>query len=174
MGNEKDKKEVLGQLHGELGHHGRDSTYEKARLCYYWYSLYCDTDRHIRSCEECQKCRPQQFDKLLNPTFSVIVFAKAGSDIVHMPAVMDRSKYMVGMRDDLSGWVEYKGLRKASLRAVAMFIYEVWMAHFGYPLLIVNDGGPENQPFTMELLDSFNERYILRNMRRVQKRVYLM
>ena len=83
-----------------------------------------------------------------------------GLDVVHIPAATDGSKYMVGMRDDLSGWAEYKALRKASLRAVAKFIYEVWMARFGYPLLIVNDGGPENHALTKELLERFNVRNV--------------
>jgi len=67
---------------------------------------------------------------------------------------------MVGMRDDLSGCVEYKALRKADSRAASQFIYEVWMARFGCPLLIVNDGGPENQALTKELL----ARYAVRNV----------
>ena len=77
-----------------------------------------------------------------------------------MPAATDGSKYMLGMRDDLSGWVEYKALRRASSRAVAKFIHEVWMARFGCPLLIVNDEGPENQAFTRELLERFNVRNV--------------
>ena len=34
-----------------------------------------------------------------------------------MPAATDGSKYLVGMRDDVSRWAEYKALRMASLRA---------------------------------------------------------
>ena len=79
-----------------------------------------------------------------------------GLDVVHMPAATDGSKYMVGMRDDLSGWAEYKAMRKPNSRAVAKFIYEVWMACFGCPLLIVNHGGLENQALTKELLERFN------------------
>ena len=77
-----------------------------------------------------------------------------------MLAATDGSKYMVGMRDNLSGWAKYKGLRKASSRAVARFIYEVWMTRFGCPLLIVNDGGPENQALTKELCERFNVRNV--------------
>ena len=67
---------------------------------------------------------------------------------------------MVGTRDDLSGWAEYKALRQASSRAVAKFIYEVWMSRFGCPLLIVNDGGPGNQALTKELLERYNVKYV--------------
>ena len=77
-----------------------------------------------------------------------------------MPTLMDGLQYMVGMRDDLSGWAEYKALRKASSRAVAKFIYEVCMACFGCPLLIVNDRGPENQAITKVLLEKVNVRKV--------------
>ena len=152
LGNEKDKKEVLRQLHDESGHRGRNGSYEKARLRYYWDGLYRDIDRYLHSCEECQKRWPHRYDEPLHPTFSATVFAKVGLDVVHILAVTDGLKYLVGMRDDLSGWAEYKALRKASLRALVKFIHKVQMARFGWPLLIVNDGGPENQALTKELL----------------------
>ena len=160
LGNAKDREEVLRQLHDESGHRGRNETYEKARLRYYWDSLHRDIDRYIRSCEECHKRRPHPYDEPLHPTFSATIFAKLGLDVVHMPPATDGSKYMVGMRDDLSGWAQYKALRKASSRAVAKFIYEVWMARFRCPLLIVNDGGPENQALTKELLERFSVRNV--------------
>ena len=160
LGNAKDKEEVLKQLPDESGHQGRDGTYEKARLCYYWDGLCRDIDRYIRSCEESQRHKPHRYDEPLHPTFSATIFAKVGLDVVHMPAATDGSKCMVGMWDDLSRWVEYKALGKASLRAVAEFIYKVWMAHFGCSLLIVNDGGPENQALTKELLERFNIRNV--------------
>lgn len=44
--------------------------------------------------------------------------------------------------------MEYQALRKASTRGVTKFIYEVYIASVGYPLLIVNNEGPENQALT--------------------------
>ena len=61
LGNTKDRMEVLRQLDDKSGHRGRDGTYEKARLRYYWDCLYRDIDRYIRSCEECQKRRPHRY-----------------------------------------------------------------------------------------------------------------
>ena len=156
LGNTKDKMDILRQLQEESGHWGRDGTDEKSRLWYYLDGLYHDIDRFTCSCEECQKRRPHRYDKPLHPPFSSTIFAKVGLDVVLMPAATDGSKYLLGMRDDLSGWAEYQALRKASSRAVAKFIYEVCMAHFGCPLLIVNDGGPENQALTKELFERFN------------------
>ena len=36
------------------------------------------------------------------------------------------------------------------------FVYDIWMARFGCPLLIVTDGGPANQAFAKELLERLN------------------
>ena len=41
---------------------------------------------------------------------------------------------------------------------MAKFIYYVWKACFGCPLLIVNEGGQETQVLMMELLEGFNVR----------------
>jgi hypothetical protein len=109
---EEDKREVLRSLHDQSGHRGRDGTYQKAKIRYYWDGLYRDIDRYVRSCVECQKRRPHRFDEPLHPTFSAAIFTKVGLDVVHMPVATDGCRYMVGMRDDLSGWAEYKALRK--------------------------------------------------------------
>src|SRR5437588_3793274 len=156
----EEKEEVLRRLHDESGHRGRDGTYQKAKLLYWWDGLYWDVDRYVRSCADCQKRRPHRFDEPLHPTFSAAIFAKVGLDVVHMPVATVFFQAEDGIRDDLSGWAEYKALRKVDSRAVARFIYEVWMARFGCPLLIVNDGGPENQALTKELLS----RYAVRNV----------
>jgi hypothetical protein len=85
---------------------------------------------------------------------------KLGLDVVHMPVARDGSRYMVGLRDDLSGWAEYRALRNADSRSVAKFIFESWISRYGCPMMIVNDGGPENQLLTKELLRRYNIRNV--------------
>jgi hypothetical protein len=80
---------------------------------------------------------------------------KAGLDVVHMPKASDGNRYMVGMRDDLSGWTEYKALRKADSHSVAKFIYESWITRYGCPALIVYNGGPENRGLTKQLFNRY-------------------
>jgi hypothetical protein len=164
IAGEERKREVLQQLHDESGHRGRDATYQKAKLRYYWDGLYRDIDAYVRSCPHCQKRRPHLYDEPLHPTFTTTIWMKigldVGLDVVHMPIARDGSRYMVGMRDDLSGWSEYKALRIADSRSVAKFVFETWIARYGCPMLIVNDGGPENQALTKELL----RRYQIKNI----------
>ena len=97
MRNMKDKMEFLRQLYDELGHQGRDGTYEKLRLRYYWDGLDSDIDRYIRYCEESQKRKLHHYDEPLHPTFSVTAFAKVEWNVVHMPAVTDGLRNMVAV-----------------------------------------------------------------------------
>ena len=156
LGIAKDKEKVIRQLHDESSHRRRDGTYERELLRYYWDGLYRDIDHYIRSCEECQKCKGHRYDEPLHLAFSARIFVKMGLNVVHMPAATDKSKYIVGMQDNLSTWAEYKALWKASSRALARFLYEVCLARFGCPLLTVYHGGPENQSLMKELLHRFN------------------
>ena len=77
-----------------------------------------------------------------------------------MPTARDGCKYLVGIRDDLSGWAEYKAIRKANSRTIAKFIYETWICRYECPMLIVYDGGLENYGLTKQVLD----RYRIRNI----------
>ena len=85
---------------------------------------------------------------------------KLGLDVVHIPTVRDGCKYLVGMRDDLSGWAEYMAIGKANSRTIAKFIYETWICRYVCPILIIYDGCPENQGLTKQLLDRYRIRHI--------------
>ena len=47
---EEEKREVLKHQHDESGHRGRDGTYQKTKLLYYWSGLHRNIDQYIRSC----------------------------------------------------------------------------------------------------------------------------
>ena len=101
-----DKKRILANLHDESSHRGRDANYTKVRNRFSWKGLYTNVDKFVQSCEQCQKRKPHRYDEPLHPTFSYSLWMKIGLDVVHMPTARDECKYLVGMRDDLSGWAE--------------------------------------------------------------------
>ena len=119
-----DKQRILVNLHDESGHRGRDATYTNVRNRFYWKGLYTDVDKFVQSYEQCQKRKPHRYDEPLHPTFSYSLWMKIGLDVIHMPTARDGCKYLVGMRDNLSGWADYKAIRKANSRTIAKFIYE--------------------------------------------------
>jgi hypothetical protein len=44
------------------------------------------------------------------------------ADVVHMPIGVDGSRYFMALRDDLSGWAEFKALRKCDSKSIAKFL----------------------------------------------------
>ena len=155
-----ERQNILAKLHDESGHRGRDATYIKVKNRFHWKGMYSDVDKFVQSCEQCQKRRPHRYDEPLHPTFSYSLWMKLGLDVVHMPTATDGCKYLVGLHDDLSGWAEYKAIRKANSKTIAKFIYETQICRYGCPAVIVCGGSPKNQGITGQLL----KRYGIKNI----------
>lgn len=153
-----ERNKVITELHDESGHRGRQGTYEKVALRYWWDGLYRDVERFVRSCEQCQKRALGKVDEPLHPTLYSALWRKVGLDIVHMP-VDEGKRYLLMLRDDLSGWPEGKALATLSSKNVAALLFE-WFSRYGVPAIVVCDNGPENQGLVRELRDRYNVRNV--------------
>lgn len=151
--NDRQKREIIQQLHDESGHRGREGTYKKIALRYWWDGLYNDVRDYVQSCEPCQKRSPRQPNEPLHPTTMSALWRKVGLDVVYMPKD-EGFRYLALMRDDLTGWPEGEPMRKNDSRTMKKFVRK-WFYRFGIPGRIVYDGGSENQKETQELLDQF-------------------
>ena len=67
---------------------------------------------------------------------------------------------MVAMREDLTGWLEAKAIRKNDSTTIAAFIFD-WISRYGVPGMVVNDGGAENKKVAAHLM----KRYRIYNVR---------
>ena len=83
------------------------------------------------------------------------MWEKVGVDVVFMPESAEGYKFIVFMRDDLSGWVEACVLKENTAQNVAKFLYEEVICRHGCPGRIVVDGGSENKGVTEALLESY-------------------
>ena len=129
--DKEERNEIIRKLHDENGHRGRQGTYSKVALRYWWPGQYRDVEAFVRSCVPCQKRKPGQYDEELHPTLYSALWRKVGLDVVHMPKNAGFG-YLVAMRYDFSGWLEAKAIRRADAKTIAAFIYE-WFVRFGVP-----------------------------------------
>ena len=155
IGKEDLRDEVLQELHDNQGHRGREATYALASRRYQWKGMYDDVAKYVQSCEECQRRKRIRYEEPLHPTWSATVWEKVGIDVVFMPTSIEGYEYIVFARDDLSGWVEARALRRADSHSVATFIYEDLICRHGLPQRVVMDGGSENLGFTKTLLEKY-------------------
>jgi hypothetical protein len=154
VGLRHQKIEIIRDIHDEIGHKGRVTTFEKIRKRYQWRGMYEDIAEWIKTCEECQRRSREKYVEALHPTWSVMVWAKVGVDIVYMP-MSGAGNYLILARDDLSGWVEGKALDAANSLNVSRFLYEEVVCRHGCPQRIVLDGGRENMSMTRDLLADY-------------------
>jgi hypothetical protein len=61
---------ILKDLHKENGHKGRESTYWRIFVRYYWEGCYVDTKKYVASCKECQLRGSLQIEEALYPTYT--------------------------------------------------------------------------------------------------------
>jgi RNase H-like domain found in reverse transcriptase/Integrase zinc binding domain len=147
------KNKVLYTLHEQTGHRGREGTYRKIADRYWWPALYKDVANHCKTCAPCQMRRPNTEEEALHPTYVSVMWQKVHMDAVYMNFDRDH-KYLVTLRDDLSGWIEAEPLKELNGPAVVKFVTKV-VQRFGIFSKLVVDGGPENRA----LLGALTEKY---------------
>jgi len=54
IGRLVERRRVIEELHDELGHYNRQSTYDQVARRYQWDGIYEDVAAYVKSCEECQ------------------------------------------------------------------------------------------------------------------------
>jgi len=101
-----------------------------------------DIYHHVCSCHECQIRSLKQVKVLLTISKPSTLFAKIYIDIMHMPEV-NKFKYIVAAKDDLSGTCKAKALRSTTSKELAKFFWEQIYCQYGASQHVVTDNRPE-------------------------------
>jgi hypothetical protein len=154
----KDKTErerLCKAAHDDSGHRGRDPTLKKLSDRFFWPNMLAFVAKYCRTCHECQRRSSSRPKLALSPTYVHTILRKFNMDTVHMPT-SGGYKYIVDLRDDLSGWLEAKMLVKATSKNVAKFLFEDVMCRFGCVLQLTTDNGGEFDGIVQVLADEYN------------------
>jgi RNase H-like domain found in reverse transcriptase/Integrase zinc binding domain/Reverse transcriptase (RNA-dependent DNA polymerase) len=95
IGRQEERQEILKALHDELGHRGRQPTYNQISRRYQWDGMFEDIVTYTKSCDECQRRARIRYEEPLHPTWSTLVWDKVGVDVVFMPESLEGYKYAV-------------------------------------------------------------------------------
>ncbi|GBG65053.1 hypothetical protein CBR_g49123 [Chara braunii] len=134
--------EVIAALHEGLagGHRGADATYYKVSRLYHWDGLRDMVMRYCKSCEACQKRSSMRLIEPLYPTVLVEPGSTVHLDLITMPPGKDGMKYVLNMRDDMSGYVEAKAIRKKTPKTVVDWIEEIYLRYPFIREFVANQG----------------------------------
>lgn len=146
------KLSILTQAHEKLGHRGVTAVYRLLRERFFWPHMHADVHHHVRSCHECQIRSLKRVEIPLTISKPTSLFSKIYIDIMHMPEI-NRFKYIVAAKDDLSGTSEAKALRSATSKELAKFFWEQIYCRYGAPQQVATDNGPEVKKAFQVLLE---------------------
>ena len=137
-----------------MGHKGREATYRRVTNHYFWKGMYEDVANWIRACPECQRWAPKRYEEAHLYTEPLAEpFAKWHLDIQYMPAELEGKKsYLLEARDDLTGFVEAEVLNRKTAAAVETFVKRNILLRWGYPQVVVVDGGSEFKKEAAQIL----------------------
>jgi hypothetical protein len=158
--SEEDRAKILQAAHEESGHRGREGTYRRVADRYWWKDLFDVVAKYVLACEECQKRDGRRLEEALHPTWVSVMWQKVAVDITYVPKVKG-FEYLVLARDDLSGWVEARPLRKKEASGVARFLWEDIICRFGLYGKLIVDGGKENKSLVAALTEKYGIRRIV-------------
>jgi hypothetical protein len=148
--DEKRQQDFLRQLHDDLGHKGRNETYRRTTERAWWPGISKTVADYVRTCDACQKRKATQEREVRHATVPTGILSKVHFDAVHIKA--GPFPYFISGRDDLSGWIEGRALRKLTSKAVARFIRKDFLHRYGWFEQATVDGGGEFRGEVIEAL----------------------
>jgi transposase InsO family protein len=137
------KLSILKQAHEGTGHRGVQAVFELIRHKFFWPYFRADIHHHVKSCHDCQIRSLKRTEIPLTISAPTTLFTKIYIDIMHMPESVEKFKYIVAARDDLSGTCEARALQHATSKELAKFFWEELYCRYGAPQKVVTDNGPE-------------------------------
>jgi len=157
--DEQRREEFFRQLHDELGHRGRNETYRRMTERAWWPGISKSVATYVKTCDACQKRKAVQEREVRHATVPRGVLTKIHFDVIHIKE--GPFPYFVSGRDDLSGWIEGRPLRRLTSKAVASFIRQDFLLRYGWFPQATVDGGSEFKGEVEEALRNAGVRRIV-------------
>ena len=143
------------------GHFSEQLTGQKIlRAGCYWPSLFWDAHEHVNKCHACQ-CYARNDLRMgmpLHVSLPLGPFEKWGIDYigeVH-PKSSKGMAYIVVATEYLTKWAEAKAVKTNTTENATIFLYEIIIAKFGCPKILVSDRGAH---FINDVIREMTERF---------------
>ena len=142
------REQALRQYHDNPigGHTGKESTYRKVSMRFWWPKLKQTVDKWVDSCGVCGELRGPipSTTAPLQPIEPGEPLQRVALDIIGpLPPTKQGHRFILTMVDPFSKWAEAIPLRTHTARSVATALLQHWAARYGVPKEILTDQGKE-------------------------------
>ena len=143
------REKIITETHGTLmtGHESTNKTKERIMTSYWWPGMDGQIEKHISSCDKCQRTRK---DKRPSTTFiTPLPQCSEPNQRVHMDlfgplkTTSSGKKYILCITDAFSKYAELVAIPDKSAITVASALFSKWLCRHGLPLEFVSDNGAE-------------------------------
>src|SRR6201996_1396778 len=139
--------EAISAAHDDTGHRGFYATRALVMERYWWPFMGHDIAWYVRTCHICQTCQTRQILIPLVVATPAPLFVKMYMDTMHLPC-SGGYLYIVQGRCSLTGYPEFRMLRKETAKALAEWMFQDILCRWGTLTEIVSDNG---RPFLAAL-----------------------
>ena len=134
-------------------HMGIRRTFYRLTLAFYWPGISGDVTKYCKSCVVCLKSKPKgrtpKAPLQISPVFDR-PFHKCAIDLIGpLPISSSKNRFVLTLIDYTTRWVEAVPLKETTTSIVCEELLS-WFARFGFPSILLSDGGPQ---FTSEQME---------------------
>ena len=135
------------------GHMGTRRTFYRLTQSFYWPGVSSDVTKYCQSCAVCLKTKPKgktpKAPLQISPVFDRPFFKCAIDLIGPLPTSAAKNRYVLTFIDYTTRWVEAAALKDTTTPFICEELIS-WFARFGFPSILLSDGGPQFTSKQME------------------------
>lgn len=145
---EEKRRLVLHENHDTptAGHFGVRKTIHRIQQRYYWPGMKIDIVKYVRTCENCQKQKPEQKLPVGKMHFRIPKgpWYQITADMIGpFPRSTKGYRSVLVIQDTFTKWIELAPLRAATAKEIKEKFQELIMLRYGSPSVILTDNGPQ-------------------------------
>jgi hypothetical protein len=138
----------LVQMHGDLGHSGKQRMLAEICQKYFWHSRTEDVKSVVRRCQQCQLVRNEgsicsEDEQLKSIPICDLFHRVALATVGPLPETKSGNKYILVAIDHYSKWCEAKAVADHSAKTATRFLEDDLICRYGVPKFILTDNGGE-------------------------------
>ena len=138
---QKEREKLINNIHDQLGHLGQNKCYSRIKLNYYWFNMEQEVKDIIRSCQQCQRYKPDHTKKQSYGHLNTkSIFDTLSLDIIGPFKQTPKGySYLLGIIDNFSKYVMLCPLKTLTSLAIIQAVKKKWISIFGIPNKIHSD-----------------------------------